>query len=275
MKDLLMNKVPILGVIGCGQMAYAVIKGLKGYPEELVSALYVCDVNSERTALFVQEFAAVAEVASEVVEAADVVLLAVKPQQMMEVLRSTARHWNEQKLIISVAAGIPTTAIEAVLPGPVPVIRTMPNMAAFIGKSATALCAGHYATAEHLSLAEAYMQCIGQTFLYPEKNVDAFGAVAGSGPAYVCLVLEAWVDAAVMQGIPLHDAEAMVMQTMQGTLELLAEEKISINELKRRICSPGGTTIRALQKLEDQGVRSGFFAAVQAAYDRSVELSKS
>jgi pyrroline-5-carboxylate reductase len=265
---------PVLGLIGCGQMAYALIKAYQSAGEDLFAGLIACDVDAARQDLFAVDFGATTRDLTATVQEAGVLLLAVKPQQLAGVLEAAATDITGDKLLISVAAGVATDKIETWCGSGDArrVIRVMPNIAALASAGVSAVCAGSHALAADIELTERLLKCSGETFIYPESYIDAVGAISGAGPAYVALVLEALTDAAVMLGIARPDAEKMVLATVKGTVALVEQENLAPPLLRQRVCSPGGTTIRAIKKLEEHGLRTGFFEAVQAAYDRSIEL---
>ncbi len=262
-----------IGLVGCGQMGYALIKGITARKRELVEAWYVHDVNPDREKLMEQEFGAQILSLPILAKKADVILLAVKPAQVAGVLREIAREYNQQ-LILSIAAGITIASMEALLPENAAVIRVMPNMATMVGEAMAVASAGKSATGDQMQYVCALLEGVGKIKVLPESYMDTVTAVSGSGPAYLFLMAEAFIEAAVEQGLSFADAQEMVVQTLKGSIALIEESGEDIAVLKHRICSPGGTTIAAVRKLEASGIREGFFSAIEAAARRSGELAQ-
>lgn len=253
-------------------MAYALLKGLNNASILNLTGLYVNDVDEARTALFAAEFKSVALTTNELIAKADIVVLAVKPQQVPDVLTSTRDVWNEKKLLISIAAGIKTSTIEALLASPVPVIRVMPNTPCLVGAGISAFCPGNYAGSRELKLAGKILQTTGIALATEEKNMDAVTAVSGSGPAYVFLVVEAMINAAVQVGLDINTARQLVLKTIAGSIKMLEETGEHPAVLREQVSSPAGTTIAGIRELEANGLRRAFFDAIEKAYTRSIEL---
>jgi len=261
-----------LGIIGCGKMAYALLKGIS--QETSYGAIYACDISSERTHLFAQEFNAIPATPTELVANADLIILAVKPGQIKGVLAETNDHWDEGKLLVSIAAGISTRMIEMELAKPVPVVRVMPNTPCLIGEGASALAAGRYARTADLDIVQTILNKVGLSIIIDEIYMDAVTAVSGSGPAYVFLVVEAMMDAALYLGLNSDMARLLVLQTLKGSISMLEQTGEHPTVLKAQVTSPGGTTIAGLRELEAGGIREAFFAAMERACQRSRELGK-
>lgn len=266
--------IPALGVIGCGNMGYALLKGIVNGDEPRYSSIYISDINAARTDLFNREFEAVIESNRETVANADIVFLAVKPGQVKEVLTTTREQWQPHKLLISIAAGISTQLIENVIGSEIPVVRVMPNTPCLVAEGVSAVCGGKYATPEHLQLVEAMFNNLGLAIIIEEKYLDAVTAVSGSGPGYAYLVAEAMIDAAVNMGLSSEIARKLVVNTIRGSMTMLQKNCEHPAVLKAQVTSPGGTTIAGLRQLEENGIRKAFFAAVESAYERSVEQGK-
>lgn len=208
------------------------------------------------------------------VAAADIVLLAVKPQYMAAVLQEIGGLLNRRQLVLSIAAGKTTSFIEKFLPKNVPVVRVMPNTPALIGSGASGICRGRYATAAHLKTAEAILNTVGTVDVVREKDMDAVTALSGSGPAYVFYVAEAMKESAAALGLPAAVADRLVRQTIKGAGQLLSQSPDEPAVLRRKVTSPGGTTEAALQVMESAGLKKIFSKALQKARQRSLELSK-
>jgi pyrroline-5-carboxylate reductase len=175
--------------------------------------------------------------------------------------------------VLSVAAAIPTSAIERHLAQGIPVVRSMPNAPATVHEGIAGVCAGASADDEHLALAEEALSHLGAVVRVPERYMDAVTAVSGSGPAYFALLAEAMIEAGILLGLSREVSTQLVVQTMLGTAVLLRDERMHPVELREAVTSPGGTTIRAIRELEQAGVRAAFLNAIQAAMERSRELA--
>jgi pyrroline-5-carboxylate reductase len=265
---------PSLGVIGCGNMGYALMKGIVNGHQPKYANIYISDVNAVRTDLFVHEFEALSRSSRETVAAADVVFLAVKPGQIKEVLTTTRNEWQPNKLLISIAAGISTQLIENIIGNEIPVVRVMPNTPCLVAEGVSAICGGKYASLNHLQLVESILNNLGLVIITEEKYMDVVTAVSGSGPGYAYLVAEAMIDAAVNMGLNAETARKLVVDTIKGSMTMLQKTGEHPAVLKTQVSSPGGTTIAGLRQLEENSIRKAFFAAVESAYERSVELGK-
>jgi len=262
---------PTLGIIGCGKMGYALLKGITQDSWE-ESIIYACDTASERTQLFVQEFNAIPANQEQLVADADIVILAVKPAQIKRILAETASTWNNDKLLISIAAGIKTASIEKELGKPVRVVRVMPNTPCLVGEGVSAIAGGKYASPADLQLVQTIVERVGLSVILDETYMDAVTAVSGSGPAYVFLLVEAMMDASLSLGLSSDISRSLVLQTFKGSLSMLAQTGEHPAVLKAQVTSPGGTTIAGLRELEAGGIREAFFAALERACQRSIEL---
>ena len=180
---------------------------------------------------------------------------------------------STEQTVLSVAAAITTAAIEERLSDGVPVVRAMPNAPAIVHEGIAGMCAGAHAEEPHLALAEEALLHLGAVVRVQEPYMDAVTAVSGSGPAYFALLSEAMIEAGILLGLGRDVSTQLVVQTMLGTAKLLRDEHMHPVELRERVTSPGGTTIRAVRELEQAGVRAAFLNAIQAAMDRSRELA--
>lgn len=207
--------------------------------------------------------------------ATEVLLLAVKPQILDKVVASLqSMPQSESKpLIISILAGTTLEKLEASFPD-YPVIRVMPNTPATVGAGMSAIAPGKNVAPYHISTALSIFEAVGEVLEVPESLMDAVTGLAGSGPAYVAVAIEALADGGVAAGLPREVASGLALQTVLGTAKLLAESKLHPAQLKDRVTSPGGTTIAGLTALEQAGFRSALIEAVLAAYRRSRELGQ-
>lgn len=210
---------------------------------------------------------------AEAAELADTAVLVVKPQDMDALLAEIREHITPGKLVVSLAAGIPTAFLESRLPVGSSVVRVMPNTPALVDQGMSAISAGRNCTAAHLAEAEALLASCGKVVQVPEKYQDAVTAISGSGPAYIFYVVESMIEAGVLLGLPRATATELVVQTLYGAATMLRETGDHPTVLRERVSSPGGTTIAAIRQLENHRVRAAFMTAMEAAAARSAELA--
>ncbi len=263
-----------IAFIGAGNMGEALIRGLLVAKTVRPTQLIATDIRPERLEFFKSTFGirATADNAAAVGDA-DIVLLAVKPQQMSTVLGSLKSQISSLKLIITIAAGVPTVRIERELGSSPRVVRVMPNTPALVGAGATALCKGAHATDNDLAVAETILGAVGITVRTEERFMDAVTALSGSGPAYVFLVTEAMIKAGVETGLPEDVAKKLAIQTVQGAAKLLVESGEPPESLRKKVTSPGGTTEAALKVMTERRLIDIFVEAIKAAERRGRELS--
>ena len=270
-KEILRGKK--IGVVGSGNMGRALILGMKRSGLVSPSDLIASDVDAaQRKAL--GDAAHVLTVAknSILVEASDVVVLAVKPKDMKRALQEIGSLIKPDRLVISIAAGITLETLQKNLDKN-PVVRAMPNTPALVGKGMAAICAGKRANSSHMHLARSILGCVGDVVEVPETWMDAVTATSGSGPAYVFYFIEALIEGAIALGIGPEIAKKLVIETFVGSLELLKTSGESPEVLRRRVTSPGGTTEAALRFLDDREIKKILAGALQAAAKRGKELS--
>jgi pyrroline-5-carboxylate reductase len=207
------------------------------------------------------------------VAGAEVVVIAVKPQDMETLLAEISTHVGPGQTVLSFAAAIPTTFIEDRLGESVPVVRAMPNTPSTVHEGMAGIAAGRHADDEHLGLATDVLAHVGRVVTVPEPYLDAVTAISGSGPAYFALLAEAMIEAGILLGLSREVSTELVVQTMLGSAKLLRDGHMHPVELREMVTSPGGTTIRAIRVLEQSGVRAAFLNAIQAAMERSQELA--
>ena len=260
--------------IGSGNMGEALISGLvcaKTTPPENI----ICtDISTSKLDHIAEKYKV--RTTTDNVEAilgADIVIYAVKPQILAPVLKESADSLDMSKLIISIAAGVPLAAIESCLKKDLRLVRVMPNIAAFVKESATAIAAGKHVEQGDIDLAKAIFDSVGNS-VFIEENVlmDAITGLSGSGPAYIFLIVDALADAGVKMGLSRDDALFLSSQTVLGAAKLLLETKEHPGQLKDRVTSPGGTAIAGIHTLEMGGLRTTLINAVEAATRRSKEL---
>lgn len=261
-----------IGIIGCGKMAYAIAKGLFSASSFSQAEILVNDVDKEKTEKFRSEFGSKPASLSELIKESEIIILAVKPDKINEVLQNGTGFWQEDKLLVSVAAGIKTSYIEEICRQNIPVIRVMPNTPALVGEGVSAISRGRFADDDHVKIVKDVFSSLGVTVIVDEKMMDAVTAISGSGPAYFYLVIEAMINAGVQIGMDWETARFLVLNTLKGSAALLEKSGDHPALLREAVCSPGGTTIAAVRKLEENGIRKAFFEAVESAYKRSCEL---
>jgi pyrroline-5-carboxylate reductase len=203
---------------------------------------------------------------------ADVLFLAVKPQQMADALAELRDHVTSEHLVISIAAGIPLATLAAGLGSGPRLVRVMPNTPCLVGEGASGYCLGPGATAADGELVGQLFSAVGRAFAVSESLLDAVTGLSGSGPAFVYLIIEALSDGGVRVGLPRDIALALAAQTVRGAAEMVLATGEHPAVLKDAVTSPGGTTIAGLAALESGGARSALIAAVEAATKRSAEL---
>jgi pyrroline-5-carboxylate reductase len=204
---------------------------------------------------------------------ADVLAVAVKPQDAEALLEEIGPKVPADKLVISLCAGLPTSFFARRLPEGTPVIRVMTNTPALVDEAMTAISAGSHATDEHLALAEEMFRPLGATMRVPESQQDAVTALSGSGPAYFFYLVEAMTDAGILLGLPRQVAHDLIVQTAIGAAVMLRDSGEHPVTLREAVTSPAGTTINAIRELENHRVRAALLAALEAARDRSRELA--
>lgn len=262
--------------IGCGNMGRSLIGGLlaDGYRADRLCGI---DPNPQQREITQGRFGIeVYEDNPGIVNQADILVLAVKPQQMQAVLTGLAAAVNGARspLVISVAAGIRIAAIDLWLGHDLAVIRAMPNTPAIIRTGVTGLYANQRATPEHRQQAESLMRSVGAVvWVAVEEQLDIVTALSGSGPAYFFLLMELLERAAAEQGLPAEQARLLTMETALGAARMVMESSHNAATLRQQVTSPGGTTEAALRVLTQGGIEDLIRQALGAARDRSVELA--
>ena len=263
-----------VAVLGAGTIGEALIAGLLGSGWREPGDIVASARRDERAAELGERLGIKVTLSNvEAAAGAALVVIAVKPQDFDTLLGEIAPAITPEQTVLSVAAAIPTAAIEERLAAGVPVVRAMPNAPAIVHEGMAGLCPGAHADEEHLALAEEALAHLGAVVRVPEEYMDAVTAVSGSGPAYFALLSEAMIEAGILLGLGREVSTQLVVQTMLGTAKLLRDQQMHPVELRERVTSPGGTTIRAVRELEQAGVRAAFLNAIQAAMDRSRELA--
>ncbi len=265
-----------ISFIGAGNMARSLIGGLinNGFP---ACQIHIADIEPKCLQSLQQQFPQINTYTDNVTAAqhGDVVVLAVKPQQVQAVIKSLAPSWRHEQLLISIAAGIRLDAMFRWLKQPsAAIVRAMPNTPALVQAGASALLANSHVTTEQHELAESLLRAVGLAlWVNNEAQMDAVTAVSGSGPAYFFLVMEAMETAAVEIGLDADTARILTLQTAFGAAKMALESQEPASQLRERVTSPGGTTERALHELEDGGIHGLFENALVAAALRARELA--
>ncbi len=259
---------PTVAVLGAGSMGEIFASGLlrAGWVTDDISLVTRRDARV-RELLYSTGVTATMSL-SEGATGRDIVLIAVKPKDVPGVLQEITSVVDTSQTVVSIAAGVPLGTFETALPG-VPIIRAMPNTPSAVDLGMTAFTVG-----EHIDRATMMLGAVGETIELSEDLLDAVTAVSGTGPAYVFLLAESMIEAAIREGLPHHAAEKLVHQTLWGAGALLAASDKSAFRLRAEVTSPGGTTAAALHVLEDGGFRTLMEDAIQAAARRSKDLGK-
>jgi pyrroline-5-carboxylate reductase len=263
-----------IAVLGAGKIGEALIAGLLSSRWRAPGEISASSRRSERAEELASRYGIEAGTDNAAtVRGAALVVLAVKPQDIDTLLGEIGPLVSDEQTVLSVAAAIPTAAIERHLSARVPVVRAMPNTPSTVHEGVAGLCAGAHADDAHVTLAEEALAHLGAVVRVPEKYMDAVTAVSGSGPAYFALLAEAMIEAGILLGLSREISTQLVVQTMLGTAKQLRDQKMHPVELREMVTSPGGTTIAAIRELETAGVRAAFLNAIQAAMNRSRELA--
>jgi pyrroline-5-carboxylate reductase len=264
-----------VAILGCGKIGESLLAGLLSSGWRAADEVVVTCRRDERATELRERFDVQAGLSNpDAVAGAGLVVIAVKPQDFDVLLGEIGPTLSPDQTVLSVAAAIPTGAIERRIGASVPVVRAMPNAPAVVQEGIAGICAGAHASDEDLALAEECLSHLGGVVRVPERYMDAVTAVSGSGPAYFALLAEAMIEAGILLGLSREISTQLVVQTMLGTAKLLRDEHVHPVELREMVTSPGGTTIRAIRELERAGVRAAFLNAIQAAMERSQELAE-
>jgi len=268
--------LPVIAILGAGSMGGAIARGVS-------AGGGVLRLTSRGTARLA-DWTDVVGVTATAVETdpdanrtaaagAGMVLLGVKPAGIAALAEEVAGSLDEGAVVVSVAAGVPTAAIERRLPAGTPVVRAMPNTPAAIGRGVTGLSAGSSVSDDQLALVRTLFEQVGTVVVVPESQIDALSAISGSGPAYLFYLVEQLEAAAMARGFDAETAAALTRGTFSGALELLAAADVAPGELRRRVTSPNGTTERAIAVFEERGLPAAFDDATAAALARARQLA--
>ena len=262
-----------IGFLGAGKMATALAQGFVRAGLVTGKQIIASDLYEGARAAFAKETGArVTASNAEVVKSAQVLILAVKPDQTAGVLAEIRASFTAGHLLVSIAAGVPIAKLEAGLNAGAKVIRVMPNTPALVGASASAFALGKSATAEDGALAQKLFSAVGAALEVKETLLDAVTGLSGSGPAYVYLFIEALSDGGVASGLPRDVATKLAAQTVLGAAKMVLETGQHPGALKDMVTSPGGTTIEGVHELEKGKLRGTVMSAVRAAAEKSKKL---
>ncbi len=267
-----------IGIIGVGAMGGALCRGLVQANATPPNKIVLFDPHDAHVEVLQNTLGVkVAESNAQLARYTDILLLCVKPYNVVSVLEEIQESLKRDDakplpLVISIAAGVRLKALEAHTGEGIPVIRAMPNTPAQLGKGACAFCEGTHVTPAHMAYAKAIFESVGTAVQVPESLMDAVTALSGSGPAYVYLMIESLIDGGVKAGLPRDIAHQLAAQTVLGAAHMVLETGIHPAQLRDMVTTPAGTTIAALASLEQSGVRAALIQAVERAAIRAKEL---
>ncbi|MEA2497838.1 MAG: pyrroline-5-carboxylate reductase [Actinomycetota bacterium] len=263
-----------LAVLGCGKMGEALVAGLLASGWRQPQDVVVTARRKERLDLLSSTYGVETSMDNaSAVSGAEVIVVAVKPQDIETLLASISAQVGPQQIVLSLVAAINTAFIESRLGSAVPVVRAMPNAPSIVHEGMAGIAGGRHTNGDDLARAAEVLEHVGRVVTVPESALDAVTAISGSGPAYFALLAEAMIEGGILLGLSREISTELVVQTMLGSAKMLRDEKIHPVELREMVTSPGGTTIRAIRVLEQSGVRAAFLNAIQAAMERSQELA--
>jgi pyrroline-5-carboxylate reductase len=261
--------------LGGGKMGEALVSGLIRSGGRNADEIMVTARREERAAEIAERYGVAATLSNpEATDWADVLVLMVKPQDMEVLLGQISERVRSDQLVISFAAGIRTSFVEGFLRPGVPVVRVMSNVPVLVDEAMSVVSPGVHAEDKHLSVAEELLGYVGKVIRLKEAHLDAVTATSGSGPAYFFLLAEAMIEACILLGLSRDVATELIIQTMLGSAKMLRDTGKHPVELREMVTSPGGTTIEAIRRLEEAGVRAAFLNAIDAARNRSAELAR-
>ena len=263
----------VVAVLGAGKIGEALLAGLLAAgrtPDDLVFT----ERHPERAAELTARHGISAVDVSTAGARAEVIVVAVKPQDIAPVLAELAPAIRPGTLVVSLCAGLPIALFEGALPPDTPVVRVMPNTPMLVGEAMSAMSPGTHATGEQLAVVEKMLGSVGRVVTVPEAQQDAVTALSGSGPAYFFFLVEAMIDAGILLGLPRTVVSELIVQSAYGAACMLRESSDHPVLLREAVTSPAGTTIAAIRELERHGVRAALLDAIEAARDRSAELGR-
>jgi pyrroline-5-carboxylate reductase len=266
------SSTQVTAILGAGVMGEALLSGMlrAGRP---VESLLVGEKRPERARELIDRYSVSVVSNLDATKLAETLVLVVKPQDMGALLAELAPHCPPDRLVVTAAAGITTSFLEARLAAGTPVVRVMSNTPVLVDEAMSAISAGAHAAEEHLVRTEAIFSPVGRTIRVPEAQQDAVTALSGSGPAYFFYLVEAMTDAGILLGLPRQVAHDLIVQTAIGSAVMLRDSGERPATLREAVTSPAGTTINAIREMENHGVRAAMLSALEAARDRGRELA--
>jgi pyrroline-5-carboxylate reductase len=266
-----------LAIIGAGNMAEAIVRGVLSARLFNAGQIIAVDVSPQRRELFEKQLGVrVVADNAEAARDARTVVLSVKPQQMQAALAGIGQTMSAETLVISIMAGVSSAKIEQALGAGKRwrVVRTMPNTPMLVGEGMVAVAKGNNATAADVALARRIFEAGATVLELAEDKIDAVTAISGSGPAYFFFLVEQMVKAGTEMGLTAEQAHVLATRTAAGAAKMLVNSKDSPQELRRKVTSPGGTTQAAIETMESRGVPESIVAALHRAEERSKELGR-
>lgn len=261
-----------IGFYGAGNMGKAIINGIVEAKIANPSDIFVNDLHKPSVDALCKELQVVSKTQSEIASEANIVILAVKPNIVPIVLEENKAHFSKETIVVSIAAGVSIKAIEDVIGNGHKVVRVMPNTPALVGEGMSALCFNNNVDENDKQNVCAVFNSFGKAEVVGEYLMDAVVGVSGSAPAYVYMFIEALADGAVVCGMPRASAYEFAAQTVLGSAKMVMETGMHPGALKDNVCSPGGTTIAAVNSLEKDGFRSAVINAVVTAAQKNKEM---
>ncbi|PMQ02394.1 MAG: pyrroline-5-carboxylate reductase [Dictyoglomus sp. NZ13-RE01] len=264
----------MIGIIGGGMMGEAIISGILEGNKFQEDQIYVSEIVDERREYLKEKYnIKVTKENKEVLEKCKIIILAVKPQNMQEVLEEIEPYVKEEHIFVSIAAGVPISFLEKYLNKAKSVFRIMPNLPLTV-KKGTIVITGNKSKDENLILIKDIFSTLGEVWELPEKYFNIVTALTGSGPAFVALLLQSFTLAGVKKGLPYNVAKDLTLQLFLGVIELIKEKNYSFEDLIRMTSSPAGTTIMGLEKLYSYGIIGEIMESISKAEERAQEIEK-
>lgn len=264
-----------IGLIGCGNMAQAMITGIVSSKIVFGENVFVSDKDEEKLKYIKEKFNVnISKDNKEVAENSDIIILAVKPNKYGEVIQGIKDYVKKDVIIVVIGAGITIDYVEESFEKKLKIIRTMPNTPALVGEGMSAICYNELITENNLEDVVNIFKSFGKVEIIEEDLMDAIPAISGSSPAYVYMFIEALADGAVLDGVPRDKAYKMAAQSVLGAAKMVLETGEHPGELKDRVCSPAGTTIEAVYSLEKNNFRGTIMEAMRKCTDKTREMSK-
>ncbi len=265
-----------IAFLGAGSMAEALISGLVSRQGSRPENIWISNrANDSQLARLQTEYGVTpSRDFSSLLSGADVVLIAVKPKDVLATLTQAKKYLKEDMLLISVAAGISTASLKSIVDMEIPIIRAMPNTSAAVGKSATALSGNEYVKEKDKQLAKSIFGTVGMAVYTDEDKMDAVTGLSGSGPAYIYYLIEAMQLSAEQIGLEPQDAQKLIIQTLMGAAEMVHASDKTPETLRLEVTSPGGTTEAGIRVLEEKGVKEALIECIKTATHRSSEMGE-